>query len=372
MRLPLTLSLYIGRRFLLMILYTVLALTLVAFLLDVVELLRRASGRDGVPFSAIMQMALLKTPSMLERLLPFAVLIGSLLALTRLTRTQELIIARAAGVSVWQFLAPALGVVLALGVFSAVLFNPLSSVMLLKFEKVEGRYLTGKPSLLSVSASGLWLRQVEEQGADHSGDMSEHIIYALRISQSDMSFSNVIIFSFDRAHRFAGRLDAASASLQPGRLVLSDVIRSLPGLPAENLPTFELPTDLSMEHIQDSFASPETISFWKLPSFIDVLENAGFSALKHRLYWHSLLAGPFLLVGMVLIGALFSLRLPRFGRISMLVTAGLFAGFFLYFFTNIIHTLGMAGTLPVALAAWAPAGIILMIGAGTLMHLEDG
>lgn len=373
MRLPLTLSTYIGRRFLVAILYTLLGLALVAMLLDAVEIMRRAAGREGVPFSAVLQMTLLKAPNLVERMLPFGVLIGSLLALTRLTRTQELVIARAAGVSVWQFLAPALAVVLLLGVFTATVFNPLASVLLLKFEKVEGKYLSGKASLLAVSASGLWLRQVEDGARGAFGpNVGEHIIYALRISQVDMSFSNLIVFTFDKKGRFLERLDADAATLEEGRLRLRNVTRSVPGRPPELTPEYALPTTLQMEHIQDSFADPETISFWKLPGFIEVLENAGFSALKHRLYWHSLLASPFLYAGMVLIAAIFSLRLPRLGKIGTLAAAGVTSGFLLYFFTDIINALGMAGTLPVALAAWAPAGIILMLGAGTLLHLEDG
>ncbi len=369
MRVPMTLSIYIGRHFFFAIVYAVLGLTVIALMMDTVEIIRRASGRDNVPAGAILQMALLKAPNMLEKLLPFGVLIGSLLAFSRLTRSQELVVARAAGVSVWQFLAPALAVVLLLGCFTATVFNPLASVMLLKFEKIEGRYLTGRPSLLSVSSSGLWLRQMEENNGVVRG---EHIIYAQRISQSDMSFTGVIVFAFDDKGKFLGRLDAKSAGLEPGRLKLNEVTRSVPGQPPQVAPEYALSTDLRMEHIQDSFADPQTISFWKLPGFIDVLENAGFSALRHKLYWHSLLSSPFLYAGMVLIAALFSLRLPRFGRIGTLLAAGIGTGFVLYFFTDIVNALGMAGTLPVALAAWAPAGIILMIGAGTLLHLEDG
>lgn len=368
MHIPLTLSSYIGRRFLFAILCAALALTAIGLLVDAVELIRRAAGKDMVPASAIMHMALLKAPNMLEKLLPFGVLVGSMLAFMRLTRSQELVVARAAGVSVWQFLLPALAVALCLGVLMAAVFNPLASVLLLKFEKIEGRYLSGKPSLLAVSPSGLWLRQMEEDWPE----IGEHIIHALRISQTDMSFSRVIVFAFDKAERFFERLDAESAILEPGVLVLKEVTRSLPGKPPEALPEYRLPTNLRMEHIQDSFASPETISFWKLPFFIDVLENAGFSALRHRLYWHSLLAAPFLYCGMVLIAALFSLRLPRFGRIGVLLATGMASGFLLRFLTDIVNALGMAGTLPVAMAAWTPAAIILMIGAGTLLHMEDG
>lgn len=368
MRLPVTLAVYIGRQFLMLILMALLGLTFVSLLIDTIELIRRAADRSDVPFGAIVQMALLKSPNMAERMAPFAVLIGSILALTKLTRSQELVVARAAGVSVWQFLLPALGVVAGLGLFMSTIFNPLASVMLLKFEKVEAKYLTGQPSLLAVSSSGLWLRQVER--ADPR--IGEHIIYSQRISQADMSFSNVIVFAFDKENRFIERLDAQRAQLSPSLLELSDVTRSVPGLPAESISSLQLPTNLKIAQIQNSFAAPETLSFWRLPSFVRMLERAGFSALKHRLYWHSLLASPLLLCGMVLIAAIFSLRLPRLGKIGMLVVSGIITGFFLHFFTDIVNALGMAGTVPVVLAAWAPALIIVMIGAATLLHLEDG
>src|SRR4051812_41629661 len=112
MNLPLTLSRYIARHFFQAIMVALLGLILVSMLIDVVELIRRASGKEGVPFSIIMELALLRAPHLAEKLLPYAVLIGSMMALTKLTRTHELIVARSAGVSVWQFLAPAIAVVM--------------------------------------------------------------------------------------------------------------------------------------------------------------------------------------------------------------------------------------------------------------------
>jgi lipopolysaccharide export system permease protein len=365
MRMSWTLSYYIGRHFLQGILLALGGLLALSMLVDTIELLRRATGKETATAGVILQMALLKMPSLAERLAPYAVLVGSMLALTKLTRTQELIVARAAGVSVWQFLYPAVVLVLALGVFMTTVFNPLASALLLRYEHVEARYLTGKVSLLSVSPSGLWLRQVEDGG-------NEHIIHALRISQNDMSFAGLTVFSFDRDKRFTGRLDAQQAVLEPQKLVLSEVVRSVPGQPGVRLARYELPTTLTLSYIQDSFASPETMSFWSLPSFTTMLENAGFSALKHRLYWQSLLASPFLLAGTVLIAALFSLRLPRRGKVGVLVVAGILTGFLMHFFTDIIHALGAAGTLPVALAAWTPAIVVSLAGTALLLQLEDG
>lgn len=368
MRLPLTFSRYVGWQFLQTVLYAALVMTAIGMLIDTVELIRRTGERSNVPIGIIIEMALLKMPFLMERIMPFAVLLGSLLALSRLTRSQELVVARAAGVSVWQFLSPALIVAVALGLFVMAVFNPLSAVLLLKSEKVENKYMSGKANLMSVSPSGLWVRQIEER----QGDVGEHIIHALRISQADMTFSRVTVLGFDQKGRFRERLDADKAVLEPGALRMKGVIRSRPGQPMQHVEEYAMPTSLEMAQIQDSFASPETIPFWKLPSFIHVLEDAGFSALRHKLYWHRLLSSPLLYMGAVLIAAMFSLRLPRLGRVGLLMAGGIAIGFFMHFFTNIIQTLGIAGTLPVALSAWAPAAIIAMIGAGTLLHLEDG
>lgn len=368
MILPWTLSRYIGRHFLWSILLALLGLVAVTLLVDLVELARRAAGRDHVPFRALLEMALLKMPSQAGRLIVFAALIGGMAALARLTRTHELVVVRAAGVSVWQFLLPGCVVSAALGLLFMSVVNPVASAMLLRFEQLEAKYLTGKSSLLSLSSSGLWLRQVEES----EGSVSEHIIYALRLSQADMSFSQVVVYAFDRQGRFAERLDAGRAVLEPGLLRFFDVVRSAPGRPPERKAEHQLPTRLQMNQIQDSFASPETMSFWHLPGFIAMLEQAGFSALRHRLHWHSLLASPLLLCGMVLLAAVFSLRLPRRGGIGLLIVTGIVSGFAVHFLTDITHAFGAAGTLPVALASWTPAVALLAAGAAMLLHLEDG
>ncbi len=372
MKLPWTLSRYIGKYFLLSIMLALFGLIAITSLIDVVEMIRRASGRDGAPFHIIISLTMLKLPSFSIKLMPYAVLIGSMMALTRLTRTQELVIARSAGISVWQFLAPAMVLVFAIGVFMTSLFNPFAAALMMRNEQIETKYISNRSNLMAVSSSGLWLRQIENNSNEQNNNNSEHIIYSAKLLQNDMSFAKVIIFAFDKNKKFVERLDAQRAILKDKSLYLTEVIRSVPGKPAEAIKEYELPTTLTLEHIQDSFASPETISFWHLPSFINMLESAGFSALKHKLYWHTLLANPFLMIGTVLIAAVFSLRSPRRGKIGILIVSGVTTGFLMHFFTDIIFAFGAAGTIPVILAAWTPALVTNMIGVSLLLHLEDG
>jgi lipopolysaccharide export system permease protein len=114
------------------------------------------------------------------------------------------------------------------------------------------------------------------------------------------------------------------------------------------------------------------MSFWSLPAFIATLENAGFSALRHRLHWYATMAVPFLLCAMVLVAASFSLRLTRRGGTGLMLAGGVAAGFLLYFLSDLIMALGLTGAVPAPLAAWAPAGVSALLGLAMLFRLEDG
>ncbi|MGD9538191.1 MAG: LPS export ABC transporter permease LptG [Alphaproteobacteria bacterium] len=364
MRLSATLSIYISRQFLIGLAIVFGLFVVTAFIIDMVELLRRGAGKETAAFELLIQMAVLRVPFMAQKVLPFAALIGAILTLTRLTRTQELVVARAAGVSVWQFLLPALAVTVMIGAFMVTAFNPFASAMVSRFEQMEARYIEGKSSLLALSDAGIWLRQGDGARTD--------VVHAQRMVKETLTLHDVIIFQFEGNDRFVQRIDAAEAQLGQGEWLLKDAVITGPDRPAVKLAAYRVPTDLTLEQIENSFAPPETLSFWALPGFIKVLEESGFSAVRHRLHWHAIMAGPLLLCAMVLVGATFSLRLHRRGGIWLLVVAGILAGFLLYFVSDLILALGLSGKLPAWLAAWAPAGIFTLLGVASLFHLEDG
>jgi lipopolysaccharide export system permease protein len=364
MRLPITLSAYIGRQFFLRCGGIFLTLISIIFMLDLVELMRRASSKKQATLDIIAQMALLKVPLMAQEILPFAVLFGGMLVFSQLTRAHELVVVRAAGVSVWQFLFPVLVITFLAGCFSVMIFNPFASITSSRFEHLESRYLQGKSSLLAVSSAGLWLRQSDKNG--------QSIIHAQRVLPESFQLQNITIFLFEDEDRFAGRIDAVTAILDSGNWQLSNAWITAPDTPPSFKANYRVKTKLTFEKIQESFASPETMSFWDLPDFINVMENAGFSALRHRLHWHTLLALPFLLCAMVLIAATFSLRLVRHGGTVLIIAGGIFVGFLSYFLSDIVYALGLSASLPLMLAAWSPVGISVFLGLAMLMHLEDG
>lgn len=364
MRVSWTLSAYLGRQFLVSVGVALLGLGTLVLLLDLIELLRRASG-ENIGLGIVFSMAMLNLPTLLQEILPFAALFGGMFAFARLTRTNELVVARAAGISVWQFMLPAFVITFLAGSFIVTVFNPFAALMADRHEVLEARHLQGRPTLLSVTRNGLWFR--------HATDTGHAVIHARAISQQGVELQDVIIIEQEGASdTYVMRVDAKTAVLRDGYWEMTDAtVSPVEGRP-ERHQSYRRPTTLTLEQMQDSFASPETISFWSLPRFIQLLTDSGFAAVKHRLHWHSILAMPLLLLAMVLIAATFSLRLTRRGGTGLLIAGGVLAAFLFFVLSDVVQAFGLSGKIPAVMAAWTPAGVCTLIGLALMFHLEDG
>jgi lipopolysaccharide export system permease protein len=377
MTFAMTLSRYVARRFFSATLGMLAALTLLVTLFDFIEFLRRASTRPDVGFGMVAGMAALRMPFFALQLLPFAVLLGGILAFWRLTRSSELIVARASGVSAWSFLSGPVTVALALGLAATLAISPLSSVMFARAERLDYAYLRSGTGTLALAGGRLWLRQ-----SDHGLDPQGVAILtgrplanraATATTPAEFAMTDAIVWRLSAGDRALERIEAPTARLLPGRWVLDDAVTFGASDRHPSPPrAVTLPSELTPDRIETSFASPDTLSVWALPGFIEVLERAGFSAVRHRLHFQGLLALPLLAVAMALLAAGFSMRPSRRGGVAQMIGAGVSAGFALFVLDKITGEFGEAGTLPVSLAAWAPTVAGLLLALSLLLHLEDG
>ena len=359
-----TLSRYIGRQFVTWFVLLLVILLSIILLLDIVELLRRAGSKPDITLGLVVQMAFLKLPEIGQQIFPFVILFSGMFTFWRLTRSAELVVARAVGVSAWQFLTPVLIAALMIGAVKVTLINPVGAVFIAKYNQMQDRYLKLRASSFDVSRTGLWLRQQAEG--------QQYFIHADQVNPQTFEMSPVIVLRFDGDMNYKGRVDAPQAFLRDRQLQLQNATINQGKKDSETVATYTVPTDLDRTTIEESFASPETISVWDLPHFIRTLEATGFPATRHRLHYQSLLSQPLLYMAMVLFAAAFSLRLPRRGGTMMMVTGGVLTGFVLFVATDVIRTFGISETIPLAMAAWSPACISLLLGTAALLHLEDG
>jgi lipopolysaccharide export system permease protein len=367
---PWTLSFYIGRRFLASVLAMLGGLTLIGALFDFLDLLRQAADKPAATLAIVSEMELLRVPWLGLRILPFAVLLGGIYAFWRLNRSSELVVARASGVSAWQFLAMPVATAAGLGVLAMTALSPLSAVMFARADTLYSAYLAVGAGPLSLSGGQLWVRQADPSGA--SGATA--ILHAkdVRIVKHVLSTGPVTILRLGPQTQFVERIDAGSAILSRGDWVLRQVAIVHPDAAPDQVSVMRFPTDLTVQRVQESFADPSALSFWALPGFIHLLRRSGFSTTRHELAYQAWLALPLLCATMALVAAGFSMRPVRRGGAAQMLAGGVAFGFALFMVSEVAAQFGKTGALPVILAAWAPAAAGLMLAVALLLHLEDG
>lgn len=365
MKLSGTLNRYMAGTYLKNLLLGLLILLGVVYLFDTVELLRRAAKRDEVPFGLILEMGLLKLPEVGQLLLPFGVLFSAMFTFWQLTRRYELIVVRAAGLSVWQFMAPVIAVAIACGIFMTTVINPLGALLLSRFERLESTYLSIETTQISLLEEGLWLRQETEDG--------HVILHAGKVKLPEWELQDVMALFFDSKDQFVRRLDSDKARLQEGQWLFYQALsHSSSESQTEKIPLIALPTALTASQIEESFATSRALSFWKLPGFIKTMDSTGFDSSSLKVHFQSLLAQPLLYAAMILLAATVSLRPPRFRGTFALITLGVIIGFMVFFMSSFLQALGTTHQIPVFLAAWAPASISFLLGLAVMLNLEDG
>lgn len=344
--------------------FLLVGLLSIVYLFDTVELLRRAAKAENVSLALVLQMGLFKLPEIGQLIFPFAILFSAILTFWQLSRRHELTILRSSGLSVWQFLTPIVVVALAIGIINVTLINPLGALFFGKYESMESEYLNQKNSLITLSEQGLWLRQEHEGGTA--------ILHSGHIKMPEWVLDKAIVFFFSPENNFLRRIDAKSAKLESGQWSFKEAVVNKPQEVPEKVDFLTMATTLTANELEDSFSDPASISFWKLPSFIKILEETGLDSTSLKIHFQNLLSQPLLFMAMILLAASVSLRPPRLRGAFILIMSGVVIGFVVFFASSFLQALGASQQIPIIIAAWFPAIISFLLGIGALMILEDG
>lgn len=356
-----TLARYISLRFVRTIALVFATVFGLVYTLDFVELMRRAGDAEGATPGLLARLSLYRTPAVAEQVFPFAVLFGSMAALLQLSRKLELVVARAAGISAWQFLLPGLGVAILLGAVTVGLYNPLSARLKLEASSVESTLFGRK---MKGVGPDIWIQQRSVDGSA--------IIRAGGAVEATSTISGVTVFAFDKAGRFRERIEAPEGKLRDGYWEFANAQVLAVGDEPRTYASYLLSTNLASSQLRQTFMPPESVPFWRLPETIARTEGGGFDATRYRLQYDMLLARPLLFVAMVLLAAAVSLRFFRFGGVAPMVLGGVAAGFLLYVITEIMRDLGNAGLVAPVIAAWFPSILGSLLGTLALLYQEDG
>lgn len=363
MRLPGIFFRYVARRYMLAFIINLLAITALIFMVDFSENARRFSAFEAYQIDIAALMSIMRVPNLIMISIPFMVLIASITTLLGLNSKYELVIARASGLSAWQFLSPILLCNVVIGLFAVTMINPLGAAATHYANELAVTHGFGD-TFSSQSNNAPWIRQTTDDGTTIIGGRSS--------TANGRVLIDATLIKLDENGKISERIAAKSATLtdnswllEQGEVILNGTTRALPE-------GYAIKTNLRPEFVQETFASADIVSFFELPRKIEAAQSFGLKASVYSMKFHQLIALPALLFSMTFIAAMVSLTFVRFGQSLYAIIGGILFGFLIYVFSELITAFGEAGSIPVIAAAWLPVLIAITIGMTVLLHREDG
>ena len=212
-----TLGRYFAGRFAISAIGVFASIFMLLFLVDYIEMVRKTSGLATASAITVAETSLFRVPQLLEKMMPFCILIGAMTCYLALSRRLELVVARAAGVSAWQFISPALASALLLGTIATAAYNPMSANLRELSKRMEAELFGSTPGGGLQDASGFWMNQVTSEG--------QAIINAARSEQQGVRLTGLTVFRFDSDFKFRERIEAREATLEEGHWLFKSVRR---------------------------------------------------------------------------------------------------------------------------------------------------
>lgn len=359
-----TLSTYIALKYAKTVFAMLLSLLLLIVLVDFIEQLRKAAERPDLPLLGLLQISIYKAPAFVEKAFPFGCLFAAMITLTQLNQRMELVVARAAGVSAWQFIMPVSIVAALIGVFVAFVYNPVAVEAFEASKNVQVRLFEGRDRQKAGEIASYWLRQEDSGGSS--------VVNARIARDGGKLLDDVKVIRFREDGRIHERIDAASARFDNGNWILSKAYVTGNDAITEFRERYEFDSRLTEDILAGVTSSPDTIQFWNLLPTAAKAVLAGGNPNPYFVQFYSLLSLPLFLVAMVIIASTVSLKFVRFGQIGRMIIGGILCGFVLYTVTKFVTSLGSNGIIPPVVAAWSPAIVAIFFGVSILLHQEDG
>lgn len=358
---------YLIKQTILSFLSVLMVICAIIMMFDMIEILRKTSGRYDVSVWFLIQYVIAKLPETVDKIIPFVVMISTMITFWRISKMNEFVIIRAAGVSIWGVLTPVLLAVFSIGMFWIMIVNPFSSKMFELRETLSYRLKTNNPDAFLFSNKGLWIRESLK-----SGVVSVINTGAINLKDDVLWLQDVSVIEVDKKMQVVRRIEAFIGTLGDGELDLRDVRIYKSGQKAEIVNNMKYPTQMSLQRIKDNFVDPEAISFWNLPDTIKFYQISGFSVQRYLMRYISLIALPFMLMAMVLVAGIFSLKPnQRQGGVLMMIVFGVATGFTVYFTSQVVSAFGLNSYIPIWFAVWAPTIVVASISISYYLNKEE-
>ena len=356
-----TVAIYMARKFLTSILAVVALLFIVLQSLDLLGESGKILAYPGNGQAELLTYISLRAPQIIDLVLPFSVLLATIITLATLNQNSEVVAMKAAGLSAHQVLAPLLIAALGVSAITFVFSERILTRATATLDAWEAADFGPIPRDSNVK-SNIWVREgdniVQADTVEGRGNATRLTGVAVYQRDSQGGMARIIKASQGTYTGKGWKLtDATQFDVATGqKQALGDIVA------AENV----RPDQFTLSKV-----NADGLSFPQLWTAIAELKAAGrpTAALEANL-WHKL-SGPLSALLMPLLGAVAAFGLARSGQLFIRAVIGMALGFAYFVADNFALAMGNLGAYPPILAAWSPFFLFLMVGETVLIRTEE-
>ena len=294
----------------------------------------------------------LNLPKYAFDMLPIAALIGALLALGNMARSMELIVVRAAGVSVARIAMWVAGAGIILMLLTAILGELVAPQMeqygqrMKTFQKYHQYSLAGNRSA--------WAKD---------GDT----IVSVGQQSGDNRYGGVYVFNFDPQHRLTSVGRASSASIDPNNVWRLENFRESrfegDRVVARGPSAAQVKTRLSAEFLGLAVLDPESLPGIGLLSYIRHLKQNGLDSRSYETAFWARIARTVAVAIIVVLAVPFAFGPMRSTGTGSRTVVGIMIGVVFFLLAKMLESGGAVFDLPPIVIAWAPTALLTLITA---------
>jgi len=323
--------------------------------------------RSNLPLSVVGEYLLFFAPGVLHIVMPISCLVGAVVSVTLLSRNQELVAIKAAGVSMRRATVPIVLITLLFGVLLFLVQDRIAPSFNQMAQERRDRIERRAPRTHGLPTTGSWRFGSEGTTLYHfqMHDSSTDEYRGLSVFTYDREAARIVDHRYiDRARYVDGKWRVEGGWYRYGT----------------NLTTYDTPEMLELDippnlveerrwlgKSGDSLADQMSLS--QLNDQIEVLKNSGYDITKLQVAYHRKFAQALAPLVMVLLGLPFAFSVGRRGSlygigVSLLLVLVYWATF------AVFNALGLETLLPPPVAAWAPNVLYGLLGIYLLLYVR--
>ena len=353
---------YLVKEFIKTVANVILVCFCLGFIVNLFEEINFFKDTDVGIYLPIM-MTTLFVPTLLYNMFPFIVLLSGIWFFLKIKKSDEVTAMKVFGMSNFSIIIVPGLVAILLGVFFVTSINPITSVLVMKYETIKGDYERDLDYLAAITENGIWIK--EKSLGKNTIIRSSHL--------ENENLVEVTIYEFDEDINFLRRIEAESANINSFKWNLENVkiIDNEGKIILKNIQNFSYISAYDLKKIKSLYSNLDTVSFWNIEDQIRLLEERGYSTREMETKLHRSLAFPFFLLSMLLLSGVFTLGTNIKENNSTYIFVAIVSSVIIYFFNDLSAVLGKTEKLPVNISVWMPIVIIFIFSAVGVIHANQ-